>query len=151
LKVKALQTGDFVIGGYTEGKGSRAPLGALLVGYREGKRLRYASHVGSGFDAATLSRLNRARQAALGQRRRRVREWLPVGAVAACTMLVALLVANDHRRAHTGAAPELPLAAQSESAGDVDLVSSEDSLEFYQDLEFYAWLEAQQQDQDLGS
>jgi bifunctional non-homologous end joining protein LigD len=57
LKVKALQSGDFVIGGYTEGKGSRAPLGALLVGYREGKRLRYASHVGSGFDADTPSRL----------------------------------------------------------------------------------------------
>jgi hypothetical protein len=103
-----------------------------------------------GLDAATLSRLNRARQGALGQRRRRVRDWLPVGAVAACTMLVALMVANDHRRAHHGT-PELPLAAQTESAGDVDLVSSDDSLEFYQDLEFYAWLEAQQQDQDLGS
>lgn len=57
LKVKAVESGDFVIGGYTEGKGSRAGLGALLVGYREGKRLRYASHVGSGFDAGTLSRL----------------------------------------------------------------------------------------------
>ena len=57
LKVKAVQSGDFVIGGYTEGKGARAPLGALLVGYREGKRLRYASHVGSGFDAALLAEL----------------------------------------------------------------------------------------------
>lgn len=104
----------------------------------------------ANLDAAALSRLNRARQAALGQRRRRVREWLPVGAVAACTMLVALVVANDHRHAHRGA-PELPLVAQTESAGDVDLVSSDDSLEFYQDLEFYAWLEAQQQDADLGS
>jgi len=104
----------------------------------------------ANLDAATVSRLNRARQAALGQRRRRVREWLPVGAVAACTMLVALVLAQNHRHTHSGA-PELPLAAHAETAGDVDLVSSEDSLEFYQDLEFYAWLEAQQQDQDLGS
>lgn len=57
LKVKGVQSGDFVIGGYTEGKGSRAPLGALLVGYWEGKRLRYASHVGSGLDAERLSEL----------------------------------------------------------------------------------------------
>jgi bifunctional non-homologous end joining protein LigD len=58
LKVKPTQSADFVIGGYTRGKGSREPLGALLVGYwgtaeHEGK-LIYASHVGSGFDARTL-------------------------------------------------------------------------------------------------
>jgi bifunctional non-homologous end joining protein LigD len=55
LKVKPVQGGDFVVGGFTRGKGSRAALGALLVGYWEGRKLRYASHVGSGFDAATLA------------------------------------------------------------------------------------------------
>src|SRR6185295_14635412 len=40
-----------------KGKGSRAPLGALLVGYREGKALRFASHVGSGFDDKSLARV----------------------------------------------------------------------------------------------
>jgi bifunctional non-homologous end joining protein LigD len=54
LKVKSTSTAEFVIGGYTAGKGSRAPLGALLVGYWEGKDLRYASHVGSGFDEESL-------------------------------------------------------------------------------------------------
>jgi bifunctional non-homologous end joining protein LigD len=54
VKVKAVRSDDFVIGGYTKGKGSRAPLGALLVGYWQGKALRYASHVGSGFDERTL-------------------------------------------------------------------------------------------------
>jgi bifunctional non-homologous end joining protein LigD len=54
LKVKSNSTADFVIGGYTAGKGSRAPLGALLVGYWEGKKLHYASHVGSGFDDESL-------------------------------------------------------------------------------------------------
>ena len=55
LKVKATHSDDFVIGGYTKGKGSRAPLGALLVGYWDGAgKLQYASHVGSGFDERTL-------------------------------------------------------------------------------------------------
>jgi len=65
LKVKPTQSGDFVVGGYTRGKGSRAPLGALLVGYWDGSKLsgkprgklRYASHVGSGFDERTLAQV----------------------------------------------------------------------------------------------
>ena len=57
LKVKPTQTADFVIGGYTQGKGSRAPLGAVLVGYWDEGELRYASHVGSGFDTASLAKV----------------------------------------------------------------------------------------------
>jgi bifunctional non-homologous end joining protein LigD len=56
LKVKAINSADFVVGGYTTGKGSRAPLGALLLGYWQGRKLRFASHVGSGFDDKTLAR-----------------------------------------------------------------------------------------------
>ena len=54
VKVKPVRTADFVVGGFTKGRGSRAPLGALLVGTWEGEKLRYASHVGSGFDDKTL-------------------------------------------------------------------------------------------------
>jgi len=50
LKIKAAQSGEFLIGGYTRGKGARDTLGALLLGYWEGKALRYAGHVGSGLD-----------------------------------------------------------------------------------------------------
>ena len=57
LKVKALRTAEFLIGGYTRGKGAREPLGALLLGYRDGKALRYAGHVGSGLDEATIAML----------------------------------------------------------------------------------------------
>ena len=56
LKVKAIDSADFVVGGYTTGKGARAPLGALLLGYWQGRKLRFASHVGSGFDDKTLAR-----------------------------------------------------------------------------------------------
>jgi bifunctional non-homologous end joining protein LigD len=57
LKIKPTNSAEFVIGGYTRGKGARAPLGALLVGYWDGDKLRYASHVGSGFDDNTLARM----------------------------------------------------------------------------------------------
>jgi bifunctional non-homologous end joining protein LigD len=67
LKVKSTHSADFVVGGYTKGKGGRAPLGALLVGYWEGRNLRYASHVGSGFDDRSLP-LVRARLEALERR-----------------------------------------------------------------------------------
>ena len=55
LKVKPTHTADFVIGGYTKGKGSREALGSLLVGYWERGKLKYASHVGSGFDDRSLT------------------------------------------------------------------------------------------------
>ncbi|HEY6984536.1 MAG TPA: non-homologous end-joining DNA ligase, partial [Rhodanobacteraceae bacterium] len=55
LKIKPTQTADFVIGGYTRGKGSRDALGALLVGYWDDGALHYASHVGSGFSDRSLA------------------------------------------------------------------------------------------------
>lgn len=57
LKVKPTHSADFVIGGYTSGKGSRATLGSLLVGYWDRTKLRYASHVGSGFDDRSLAKV----------------------------------------------------------------------------------------------
>ena len=57
VKVKPTNSAEFVIGGYTKGKGARAALGALLLGYWDGDELRYASHVGSGFDDRTLDQV----------------------------------------------------------------------------------------------
>jgi len=60
LKVKPVQSADFVVGGYTSGKGSRASLGALLLGYWDKqKKLHYASHVGSGFDDRSLKQVQK--------------------------------------------------------------------------------------------
>ncbi|HEX6107358.1 MAG TPA: non-homologous end-joining DNA ligase [Gemmatimonadales bacterium] len=59
LKIKCINQQEFVIGGYTEPQGSRERLGALLVGYYEGKTLRYAGKVGTGYDRATLELLHR--------------------------------------------------------------------------------------------
>jgi bifunctional non-homologous end joining protein LigD len=57
LKLKAAESGEFLIGGYTRGNGAREPLGALLLGYREGSALRYAGHVGSGLDEGSITAL----------------------------------------------------------------------------------------------
>jgi len=57
LKVKPTQTADFVIGGYTKGKGAREAFGAILVGYWDGKKLRFASGVGSGFDDRGVTKM----------------------------------------------------------------------------------------------
>jgi len=57
LKIKSTHSAEFVVGGYTMGKGSRAPLGALLVGTWSGGMLHYAGHVGSGLDDKTLAQL----------------------------------------------------------------------------------------------
>ena len=54
LKMKATHTEEFVVGGYTQGRGSRGALGALLLGSWEGKALRYVGHVGSGLDDEAL-------------------------------------------------------------------------------------------------
>jgi bifunctional non-homologous end joining protein LigD len=58
LKIKCVRRQEFVIGGYTAPQGSRERLGALLVGYYDdGKSLRYAGKVGTGYDRNTLEHL----------------------------------------------------------------------------------------------
>jgi len=59
LKIKCVQQQEFVIGGYTAPQGAREHLGALLVGYYDGGKLRYAGKVGTGYDRHTLELLFR--------------------------------------------------------------------------------------------
>ncbi|TFY99585.1 DNA ligase D [Ramlibacter rhizophilus] len=68
LKLKCGLRQEFVVGGYTEPKGSRTGLGALLLGvHGEDGALRYAGSVGTGFDQETLADL-RERLEGLGTR-----------------------------------------------------------------------------------
>jgi bifunctional non-homologous end joining protein LigD len=59
LKVKTVMEQEFVIGGYTQPKGSREHFGALLIGYYEGAHLLFASKVGTGFNHDSLDSLYR--------------------------------------------------------------------------------------------
>jgi hypothetical protein len=93
-------------------------------------------------DGATLSRLNRARQAALGQahtsaqaRWRRMSAFALAG-VAGLALSLALWRAAPER---VGAPEPAAIEAQ-----DFDLLAGQDSLDLYEDLEFYAWLDAEQ-------
>lgn len=55
LKLKCGHRQEFVIGGWTDPKGSRAGMGALLLGvHDDAGRLRYAGKVGSGFSDRAL-------------------------------------------------------------------------------------------------
>jgi bifunctional non-homologous end joining protein LigD len=56
-KIKCIQRQEMVIGGYTEPQGSRKGFGALLLGYHEDGKLRYAGKVGTGFNDAMLRKL----------------------------------------------------------------------------------------------
>jgi bifunctional non-homologous end joining protein LigD len=58
LKVKCIQEQEFVVGGFTEPKGTRVGLGALLLGVHDGQGgLAYAGKVGTGFTGTAARRL----------------------------------------------------------------------------------------------
>ena len=57
IKIKLHLEQEFVIGGFTEPEGSRKYFGALLVGFYEGKKLKFAGRVGTGFSEKLLSSL----------------------------------------------------------------------------------------------
>jgi bifunctional non-homologous end joining protein LigD len=57
LKIKAEASGDFVIVGFTQPKGSRSHLGALQLGDYVNGELVYAGRVGTGFNDALLREL----------------------------------------------------------------------------------------------
>ena len=107
-------------------------------------------------DAATLSRLNQARQRALDEmpasRTRSVfgGGWLPAGTVAAAALFAVLLWRGD---IPTPGVPELPpeIAAVANSADsaslEMELLLNDQELEMFEDLEFYAALT----DAELGA
>ena len=57
LKLKVVQTLDAVIAGWTAARTTALPLGSLLLGLYQDKKLRFVGHVGSGFDAKKLEEL----------------------------------------------------------------------------------------------
>jgi ferric-dicitrate binding protein FerR (iron transport regulator) len=94
-------------------------------------------------DAHTLSRLNRARQQALAQipsRAPRRWHWLALASAASIALAVALL--PTLRPPQPEALPVVDASVE-----DFELLTSEESLVLYSDMDFYAWLDTQ----DLGS
>jgi bifunctional non-homologous end joining protein LigD len=57
IKIKCQRRQEFVIGGYSEPRGSGLHFGALHVGVYEGGQLRHVTRVGGGFDRALHDQL----------------------------------------------------------------------------------------------
>jgi bifunctional non-homologous end joining protein LigD len=61
IKLKCTHRQEFVVGGWTDPKGSRTGIGSLLLGIHDERgKLRFAGGVGSGFDQASLASLRQA-------------------------------------------------------------------------------------------
>lgn len=95
-----------------------------------------------GLDAATLSRLNRGRQAALqaaDRGRSRWLLWAPASGVAAAAVVAAVMLNG-------------PSVDVIETApADLDIILAEESIEMLEELEFYAWLDTVDLDaNDIG-
>jgi len=58
VKLKVAQTLDAVIGGWTAARTTAIPLGSLLLGLYQGKKLCFIGHVGTGFDGKKLEELS---------------------------------------------------------------------------------------------
>ena len=67
MKFKCVNEQEFVVVGWTDPKGGRSGLGALLVGYHEDGELRFGGKVGTGFNERELAKLT-ARLAKLERR-----------------------------------------------------------------------------------
>jgi hypothetical protein len=96
-------------------------------------------------DAATVSRLHRARQAALAQRRDISRRWV-LGAGIAATAALMLGIGIGLYRSDATDRP-VPIAPQADALqpDDIDvLTGDDDALDLYENLDFYAWLDAQE-------
>ncbi len=84
-------------------------------------------------DANTLSRIRQIRSQAVEKAGTRYVNWFGImsGAlVTACIMAFAVM-----------ALLKSPTTMQSVSADDLELISSSDNLELFEDLEFYEWLD----------
>ncbi len=54
LKMKVEASQEFVVGGFTDPRGARVGLGALLLGYYDGDDFVFAGKIGTGFDTRLL-------------------------------------------------------------------------------------------------
>jgi hypothetical protein len=89
-------------------------------------------------DAATLSKLNQGRQAALAEMASASPSWRWSRWVPATGMATAALVAVVVLR---GPAPVDPLDSANATVTDFEILISDDALDMIEELEFYSWID----------
>ena len=94
-------------------------------------------------DAATLSTLNRGRHGAIdeaGRHNPTVLRWVPVTGVAVAVLAGVMVLQPEPTTID-------PLPA---SVDDMEILLGEESIEMLENLEFYASIDALEQDDDVG-
>lgn len=91
----------------------------------------------NALDGHTRSRLNRIRHAALERKQTRGARMLLLpfgGFVTACVLVLSLTLFRP------GLAPDAEVPAGAAALEDIEILTSSDSLDLYEDYEFYQWL-----------
>ncbi len=96
----------------------------------------------SELDAATLSRLNRNRhealeQAAEGRVTGHWNQWVPAAGVAAAAVFAVVIWTGD---------PPVDELTPPAQASDFEIILDGDDFEMLEDLEFYSWIELEEDD-----
>jgi len=89
-------------------------------------------------DAAALSRLNRARHAALDELRQPSSagqwvRWMPATGIAAAVLITVMVMRGPR---------DIEFIVEPVAVTDFELLLDNESLEMLEDLEFYSWLDA---------
>lgn len=97
-------------------------------------------------DAATVSRLHKARSAALEQQSKLAWNWIPMGgAVTAAALVTVALQLGPEWRDATQTKPLHELVdTESANIDDFELLASAADLELLEELEFYMWLDSEE-------
>lgn len=104
-----------------------------------------------GLDARVRSRLTQARYIAVAelelQRESWLRRWaIPVGGLTAATLAIGIVVVLD---GSPGMGNEGQPTVAALAVEDVAILSDADNLELLEDMEFYAWLENQPENEQI--
>ena len=94
-------------------------------------------------DASTLSTLNQGRHRALAKASAPPTQWLrwvPAAGMATAALLAVMVVLP-------GPTVVEPMPA---AVSDMEILLGEDSIEMLEDLEFYAWIDMLEQEDDVG-
>lgn len=96
-----------------------------------------------GLDGASLSTLNQGRQRALAELQAQPAPWLrwvPAAGAAAATLIVVMLVLPG----------PVDIQPVPDAVTDMEILLGEDSIEMFEDLEFYEWIDMLEQENDVG-
>ena len=94
-------------------------------------------------DASTLSTLNQGRHRALAEvsaEPRQLLRWAPAAGMAVAALIAVMVILPD-----PAAVEPMPAAVS-----DMEILLGDESIEMLEDLEFYAWIDLLEQEDDVG-